>query len=601
MSVKGVAVAGLPYIGGQNGQTVPETGFAGAKSGGPITRPWIALSDLGAGDAQVYVGRGGADGTFDIKHVPNGTYQLSIWDDDQDYILWSFNVEVTRGRVTDVGNKMIVGWFTHVHGTVFVDDNGNGKRDPGEKSVPSFALTVRERDNSLMDQYTNTATTDDQGAYDIRETYPLGKWLVLEAFNTRYRTTGISYQRREREEVDHQARWPGRHELPADHRARRRDRLGRPALRRRAQRRHRRHGQLRHHPQRARPGRRGRPRLPAGHPGREGAPLRQHAPAPRPPRREASMPAARARAIEPSRSTTPRLSRSWSRPHGARSTATVTGSRTPARSIDYTFTRQEHRQQRPRSDLGVSGMGDDPVQCPAVPLPASGTVDCTASHVITQGEVDQGLVRARSTGQRPRTPAPGGQRHWRDVETAADAPSRAWPSSSGAALDDADNDGRADAGETVDYTFTATNTGDGALTGLTVDQQTRGPDRAAPTARSRPAARSNAPGRTPWRSTTSWSPRSPTPPAPARPGPTSRRSPRPTAPTRCRRPHAHQPGTDRGALVKGPETLRRLHLGDVAAAARLHGVRLQGQRAAPTSARCRSSARAPTGCASRPR
>ena len=35
--------------------------------------------------------------------------------------------------MTDVGNKMIVGWFTHVHGTVFVDDNGNGKRDPGEQ------------------------------------------------------------------------------------------------------------------------------------------------------------------------------------------------------------------------------------------------------------------------------------------------------------------------------------------------------------------------------------------------------------------------------------------------------------------------------------
>ena len=45
--VKGVAIAGLPYVGGQNGQTVPETGFAGAKSGGPISKPWIALSDLG--------------------------------------------------------------------------------------------------------------------------------------------------------------------------------------------------------------------------------------------------------------------------------------------------------------------------------------------------------------------------------------------------------------------------------------------------------------------------------------------------------------------------------------------------------------------------
>ena len=89
---------------------------------------------------------------------------------------------------------MLVGWFTHVRGTVFVDDNGNGRRDPGEEPVPGFTLTVRERDNSLMDQYTNLTTTDDNGVYDIKEGYPLSKWLVLEAFNTRYRTTGVTYQ-----------------------------------------------------------------------------------------------------------------------------------------------------------------------------------------------------------------------------------------------------------------------------------------------------------------------------------------------------------------------------------------------------------------------
>ncbi|WP_157557678.1 IPT/TIG domain-containing protein [Intrasporangium oryzae] len=192
--VKGVVVGGLPYIGGQNGQVVPETGFAGAKSDGPIARPWVALSDLSRGDAAVYVGRGAANGSFDITNVPDGTYQLTVWDDAQDYILWSFNVEVANGDVTDVGNTMIVGWFTHITGTVFIDDNGNGKRDPGEQPVPGFTLTVRERDNSLMDQYTNLTTTNDQGLYDIREGYPLGKWLVLEAFNTRYRTTGVTYQ-----------------------------------------------------------------------------------------------------------------------------------------------------------------------------------------------------------------------------------------------------------------------------------------------------------------------------------------------------------------------------------------------------------------------
>ncbi len=192
--IKGVAVSQLTYIGGKNGQVAPQTNLAGATTDGPIVNPWVALSDLNRGDQQVYVGRGAADGTFDIKNVPDGTYQLSLWDDPQDYILWSFNVEVKDGALTDVGQKAIVGWFTHMHGHVFIDANGNGKRDSGERGVPGFALTIRERDNTLMDQASNTVTTNDSGAYDIAETYPMGKFLVMEAFNTRYQTTGITYQ-----------------------------------------------------------------------------------------------------------------------------------------------------------------------------------------------------------------------------------------------------------------------------------------------------------------------------------------------------------------------------------------------------------------------
>ena len=91
-----------------------------------------------------------------------------------------------------------------------------------------------------MDQYTNSTSTDPTGSYDIRETYPLSKWLVLEAFDTRYYTTGISYRGENETTPDHQAGRPRRHRLPADHRPRRRDRLGRAALRHRHQRRHRR-------------------------------------------------------------------------------------------------------------------------------------------------------------------------------------------------------------------------------------------------------------------------------------------------------------------------------------------------------------------------
>jgi hypothetical protein len=191
--VKGVVDAGLAYIAGQSGQVGPD-GNAGTKLDEPINRPWIALSDLDRGDSSVYVGRGNADGSFEIKNVPDGSYQLTAWDDDQNYILRSFNVEVSDGGVTDVGTVMLVGWFTHITGNVFIDANGNGKRDSGEQGVPGFGLTLRERDNSLMDQYTNTVTTNDAGHYDIQQAYPLSKWVILEAFNTRYTTTGVTYQ-----------------------------------------------------------------------------------------------------------------------------------------------------------------------------------------------------------------------------------------------------------------------------------------------------------------------------------------------------------------------------------------------------------------------
>ncbi|GAA1824319.1 hypothetical protein HC028_24725 [Planosporangium flavigriseum] len=192
--IRGTAVVGRPYIGGEGGATVPETGVAGAKISGPVSRPWVALSALGNGDQMVYMGRGGTDGKYDIKNVPDGDYQLTLWDQPQELILDSFNVTVRNGQLVDVGTHMLVGWFTNIHGTVFIDSNGNGKRDPGESGVPQFPVTVKERDNSLMDQATNSVTTDKNGYYDIHQVYPLSKWLVLEAFNTRYQTTGITYQ-----------------------------------------------------------------------------------------------------------------------------------------------------------------------------------------------------------------------------------------------------------------------------------------------------------------------------------------------------------------------------------------------------------------------
>ncbi len=193
--VTGQVLAGLTYVGGNGGITIPGgTGTAGGKEGPPIKRPWISLSDLGNGDQMVYTGRGNADGTFDIAGVPDGTYQLTAWDDLQQYILFSYTITVSGGQSVDTGKTYLAGWVARIYGTVFIDGNANGKRDSGEPGVPGTAVTLRERDNTLMDQMANTATTNDRGEYAFDEAYPLTRWLVLEHFNTRYEGTGITFQ-----------------------------------------------------------------------------------------------------------------------------------------------------------------------------------------------------------------------------------------------------------------------------------------------------------------------------------------------------------------------------------------------------------------------
>ena len=193
-SISGVIDIINTYVGGSGGVVVPNSGVAGANVRGPINKPIITLSDLGNNDQMVYVGRGGADGKFSISGVPDGDYQLTAWDYEQDYILDSFNVTVNNGQHVDVGQKGLVGWYSDIKGTVFIDTNGNGKRDPGEVGVPKFGIGVKYRDNSLLDAGQNGVQTDNNGNYEVTEGYPISKWFILEAFNTRYKTTGITVQ-----------------------------------------------------------------------------------------------------------------------------------------------------------------------------------------------------------------------------------------------------------------------------------------------------------------------------------------------------------------------------------------------------------------------
>ena len=111
-TIKGVVDAMDIYIPQKGGLNLPTLGFSGAKIDHPIDKPWITLSDLKRGDTAVYIGRGNADGTFQIDNVPDGTYTLTYWDDPQNYILDLLNVTVVGGETVDMGILPLAGWFT---------------------------------------------------------------------------------------------------------------------------------------------------------------------------------------------------------------------------------------------------------------------------------------------------------------------------------------------------------------------------------------------------------------------------------------------------------------------------------------------------------
>jgi hypothetical protein len=170
------------------------TGFNGTKVTGPITDGWIAISDLQQGDTAIYIGPANPDGTFEVTGLPDGNYVFTWWDYNLHHILDWIQVTVSNGQVYDIGTPMLTGWFTKVEGYVFIDSNKNGIKDPGEQGKSDYLVVLRDRDNSEIDRMSIAVTTDHMGYYVFEKAYPMGSWMVLEAYNDRYYTTGITYQ-----------------------------------------------------------------------------------------------------------------------------------------------------------------------------------------------------------------------------------------------------------------------------------------------------------------------------------------------------------------------------------------------------------------------
>jgi len=157
--------------------------------GHPMPGCWVGLNDfrLGRAGRGLYAAPCNPDSTFTIPNVPDGSYQLAIWDEFLDNIFALQQVTVA-GSNLDLGDIGVFDWFgAHEH-YVFYDANENGIRDPGEVGIRDQVVNLRFRDGTIYQSY----PTDTTGYIPFDEIFPFFSWQVAEVDFTRFKATGVT-------------------------------------------------------------------------------------------------------------------------------------------------------------------------------------------------------------------------------------------------------------------------------------------------------------------------------------------------------------------------------------------------------------------------
>jgi hypothetical protein len=157
--------------------------------GNAVSRPYVALNNIGGNDEQIYTARGNPDGTFSIPNVPVGLYQLVMWDGPLDHIISFRTVRVNQpGQVVNLGDIGIPRWFGTIRGTVYIDANENGIRDAGEVPLANQDLDTRFKDGTI--QY--ATFSDANGNYVFPEVFELEHFAIAEVGYGRLKQTGAA-------------------------------------------------------------------------------------------------------------------------------------------------------------------------------------------------------------------------------------------------------------------------------------------------------------------------------------------------------------------------------------------------------------------------
>jgi hypothetical protein len=164
-------------------------------NGHPIPNCRVGLNELPAvGGRGIYAGPCNADSSFNITGVPNGTYQLVVWDDYLDVIFSTLNVTVENNQSVDLQEVPVFFWFSRLESVVFSDGNQNGFRDidPNtgllDAGIPEQVVNLRFRDGSIYQSF----PTDMDGYVPFDEVFPFFNWLVAEVDFARFKATGAT-------------------------------------------------------------------------------------------------------------------------------------------------------------------------------------------------------------------------------------------------------------------------------------------------------------------------------------------------------------------------------------------------------------------------
>jgi hypothetical protein len=158
-----------------------------SRAGLTQTTCFVGLNSENGNGPNIAFSKCANDGSFTISGVPNGTYQLVVWDQWLDQIISYVTVNVA-GAPVNMQNVPVFSWFSNVETSTFLDVDGTHTHSAANPGIAQIPTKVRYRDGT----FANVLLTDSAGTAAFREFFPLFNFYVIESDNTRFKGTGVN-------------------------------------------------------------------------------------------------------------------------------------------------------------------------------------------------------------------------------------------------------------------------------------------------------------------------------------------------------------------------------------------------------------------------